>query len=119
MDVAYAAADLVVARAGAITCAELLATRTPSILIPSPNVAEDHQAENAAALAESGCATVLREEDLFPPEPRSGVSVMARAVAAALSDAEKLTAMAAAAAAADTPRAAREIADDVARVALR
>ena len=40
MEVAYGAADLAVARAGAITCSELLATRTPSVLVPSPNVAE-------------------------------------------------------------------------------
>jgi UDP-N-acetylglucosamine--N-acetylmuramyl-(pentapeptide) pyrophosphoryl-undecaprenol N-acetylglucosamine transferase len=48
----YRRATLAVSRAGAITCSELLATRTPSLLIPSPNVAEDHQAKNAEEMAQ-------------------------------------------------------------------
>lgn len=50
MDLAYAAADIVVARAGAITISELCYTGKPVILVPSPNVAEDHQTKNAMAL---------------------------------------------------------------------
>ena len=66
MDLAYAAADLAVCRAGAITCSELAVTGTPSILIPSPNVTADHQTENARALGDA--AVVLPETDLgrFP-----------------------------------------------------
>ncbi|KAL2651260.1 hypothetical protein R1flu_019388 [Riccia fluitans] len=64
MQMAYAAADLVVARAGASTCSELLVTRKPSILIPSRNVTEDHQTKNAEAMTEAGCARLLSEEAL-------------------------------------------------------
>ena len=66
MAAVYAAADLVVARAGAITCSELLATRTPAVLVPSPNVAGDHQTRNAEALAGAGAAVLLAEPDLTP-----------------------------------------------------
>ncbi|KAL3700466.1 hypothetical protein R1sor_018488 [Riccia sorocarpa] len=64
MHMAYAAADLVVARAGASTCSELLVTGKPSILIPSRNAAEDHQTKNAKAMAEGGCARLLPEKSL-------------------------------------------------------
>ena len=56
MDLAYAACDLVVARAGASTCSELMTTGTPSILVPSPNVAEDHQTRNAESLVSANAA---------------------------------------------------------------
>ncbi len=59
MDLAYAAADLVVSRAGAGTISELCVAGKPSILVPSPNVAEDHQTKNARALAEKGAAILI------------------------------------------------------------
>jgi UDP-N-acetylglucosamine--N-acetylmuramyl-(pentapeptide) pyrophosphoryl-undecaprenol N-acetylglucosamine transferase len=62
MNHAYAAADLVVARAGALTIAEIIALAKPSILIPSPNVADDHQTKNAAALVEEKAALLLNDE---------------------------------------------------------
>ncbi|BDE07929.1 UDP-N-acetylglucosamine--N-acetylmuramyl-(pentapeptide) pyrophosphoryl-undecaprenol N-acetylglucosamine transferase [Vulcanimicrobium alpinum] len=61
---AYAAADVVVARAGASTLAELAATGTPAILIPYPHAADQHQAHNAALFAEAGAATVLSDAEL-------------------------------------------------------
>jgi UDP-N-acetylglucosamine--N-acetylmuramyl-(pentapeptide) pyrophosphoryl-undecaprenol N-acetylglucosamine transferase len=61
---AYAAADVVVARAGASTLAELAVTGTPAVLVPYPHAAEQHQARNAAAYAESGAAVVLRDAAL-------------------------------------------------------
>lgn len=64
MDLAYAAADLVVARAGAITCSELMVTGTPSVLVPSPNVADDHQTHNARALERADAAVLLPETAL-------------------------------------------------------
>ncbi len=64
MPAAYAAADLVLCRAGASTCSELLATGSPSILVPSPNVAEDHQTHNARSLVALGAAELLEEPDL-------------------------------------------------------
>ncbi|MBK8956256.1 MAG: undecaprenyldiphospho-muramoylpentapeptide beta-N-acetylglucosaminyltransferase [Saprospiraceae bacterium] len=64
MDLAYAAADLVISRAGALTLSELMVTGKPSILIPSPNVAEDHQSKNAAYLTEHHAAFMLSEKEL-------------------------------------------------------
>ncbi len=64
MDMAYNAADLVVCRAGASTCSELMLTGCASLLIPSPNVAEDHQTMNARSLERAGAAQVLPEARL-------------------------------------------------------
>ena len=58
-----AAADLVVCRCGAMTIGELLASGTPSILIPSPNVAENHQYYNAMTLVNNGAALCIEEKD--------------------------------------------------------
>lgn len=63
MGAAYAAADLVVARAGAGTISEIEALGRPSILIPSPNVAEDHQRHNAEALANHNAAVMILDAD--------------------------------------------------------
>ena len=63
MDLAYAAADLVVSRAGAIAVSELCAVKKPVILIPSPNVTEDHQTKNALALAHKHAAILIKDED--------------------------------------------------------
>ena len=59
-----AAADLVIARSGALTLAELEAVGRASILIPSPNVAENHQYYNAMELQKAGAAVVIEEKDL-------------------------------------------------------
>jgi UDP-N-acetylglucosamine--N-acetylmuramyl-(pentapeptide) pyrophosphoryl-undecaprenol N-acetylglucosamine transferase len=59
MDYAYAAADVIVSRAGAGTISELCLVGKPVILIPSPNVAEDHQTRNALALSEKGAAVLI------------------------------------------------------------
>lgn len=64
MDMAYNASDLVVCRAGASTCSELMLTGSPSLLIPSPNVAEDHQTLNARSLEKAGAAHILPETEL-------------------------------------------------------
>ena len=61
MDYAYAAADLIVSRAGAGTISELCVIGKPVLLIPSPNVAEDHQTKNAHALVDKGAAVMLRD----------------------------------------------------------
>lgn len=66
MDVCMAAADLVICRAGAITLSELLACGKPSILIPSPYVAENHQFHNAMTLKQIGAAEIIEEKDLTP-----------------------------------------------------
>lgn len=61
---AYAAADVVVARAGASTLAELAATGTPAVLIPYPHAADQHQARNAEQFADAGAAVVLPDAGL-------------------------------------------------------
>lgn len=86
----YAASDLVVSRAGASTLAELAATGKPSILVPYPHAADDHQSSNAKALAAAGAAELIPEADL--PGAR-----LAEAACAILGDAARLDAMAAAA----------------------
>lgn len=63
MDYAYAVADLVVSRAGAGSISELCVLNKPAILIPSPNVAEDHQTKNAMALANKSAAIFLKDAD--------------------------------------------------------
>jgi len=64
MDVCMAAADLVICRAGAITLSELCCCGKPSVLIPSPYVAENHQYHNAMTLKKAGAAQLLEEKDL-------------------------------------------------------
>lgn len=64
MAIAYCAADLVVARAGAGTISELELLGKPCILVPSPNVAEDHQRHNAEALAQRGAAGMVLDADV-------------------------------------------------------
>jgi UDP-N-acetylglucosamine--N-acetylmuramyl-(pentapeptide) pyrophosphoryl-undecaprenol N-acetylglucosamine transferase len=63
MDMAYAAADIVVSRAGALSIAELAQVQKPVILVPSPNVAEDHQTKNAMALVNSEAAILVKDSD--------------------------------------------------------
>lgn len=64
MSVCMAAADLVICRAGAITLSEIQAMGKPAILIPSPNVAENHQYHNAMALVNRGAAQIIEESQL-------------------------------------------------------
>ncbi|MFY0674157.1 MAG: undecaprenyldiphospho-muramoylpentapeptide beta-N-acetylglucosaminyltransferase [Bacteroidia bacterium] len=61
MDVAYGSADLVISRAGALSISELTFLNKPSVLVPSPNVAEDHQTKNAQVLAENGAAELIED----------------------------------------------------------
>lgn len=63
MDLAYAVADVVVARAGAISVSELCITGLPSILVPLPTAAEDHQTSNARALSDRGAAVLVKDAD--------------------------------------------------------
>ncbi len=63
MDLAYAAADMVVSRAGAISLSELALVQKPCILVPSPNVAEDHQTKNAMALVKNGAALLVKDSE--------------------------------------------------------
>ena len=64
MDLAYALSDVVISRAGAGTISELCLIGKPSILVPSPNVAEDHQTKNANALVEKNAALMIPDNQI-------------------------------------------------------
>jgi UDP-N-acetylglucosamine--N-acetylmuramyl-(pentapeptide) pyrophosphoryl-undecaprenol N-acetylglucosamine transferase len=110
MAAAMAEADLVVARAGATTVAELTAAGRGSVLIPLPTAVHDHQTLNARTLERAGAAVVL-------PQPGLTGESLAAALAALLGDEERLDAMAAAARRLGRPDAAARIADLVGALA--
>ncbi|HWZ21245.1 MAG TPA: undecaprenyldiphospho-muramoylpentapeptide beta-N-acetylglucosaminyltransferase, partial [Cytophagaceae bacterium] len=62
MNLAYAVADIVISRAGALSISELCLVQKPVILVPSPNVAEDHQTKNAMALVEVNAAQLIKDD---------------------------------------------------------
>lgn len=64
MDAAYMASDVVISRAGASTLSELCLASLPAILVPSPNVAEDHQTRNAEALTQKSAAILISDQNL-------------------------------------------------------
>jgi len=102
MSVAYRAAELVVARAGAMTVAELCAWGKPSILVPLPTAAADHQTRNARALAEAGAA-------IHVPEPELSPHALAERVTGLLADRYRLESLAARARQRGHPHAAQDI----------
>lgn len=104
MGAAYAAADLVICRAGATTVAELAALGKPAILVPFPHAAGDHQRHNAEALAAGGGAVMILERDLTP-------ALLAGRVRELIEDPVRLAIMARSAAAAGRPNAAERLAD--------
>lgn len=106
MPICMAAAELAVARAGAVTLSELGRLGLPSVLIPSPNVADDHQYHNAKALADAGAAVLIREEEL--PSGR-----LHKAVGELLADVAGLAAMGRASAALSDTDADRLIWEDI------
>lgn len=64
MDLVYAAADIIISRAGALSVSELCLVGKPVIFIPSPNVAEDHQTKNALAISKKNAALLIKESEL-------------------------------------------------------
>ena len=66
MPTIMAAADVIISRAGASSCSEIAASGTPCVLIPSPNVTDNHQEKNARAMESQGGAVVLLEQDATP-----------------------------------------------------
>jgi UDP-N-acetylglucosamine--N-acetylmuramyl-(pentapeptide) pyrophosphoryl-undecaprenol N-acetylglucosamine transferase len=104
------AADVVIARSGATTLAELAAAGKPAILVPLPTATDDHQRKNAAVVAAAGAAVVVDEREL------TGDS-LAAAIGAVASDPDRRRRMAAAARALARPDAAQRIADRVEQLA--
>lgn len=79
MDYAYAAADIIVSRAGAGTISELCLVGKPVILVPSPNVAEDHQTRNARALSDRDAAVLITDDKAVNDLVNEAVRLMADA----------------------------------------
>lgn len=104
MEERLGAADLVVCRAGATTCAELAAAGRAAVLIPFARATDDHQRTNAAAMEAAGAARMIEERAL-------GGGALARAVTDVLGDAERLRAMEQAARGLARPDAAARVAD--------
>jgi UDP-N-acetylglucosamine--N-acetylmuramyl-(pentapeptide) pyrophosphoryl-undecaprenol N-acetylglucosamine transferase len=104
MSAAYAGCDLVVCRAGATTLAELTVCKKPSILVPFPAAADNHQVMNARSLAEAGAAVMIEEQDLTG-------ELLGSEIRAILAQPERRQAMARAAGRLGNPQAAGEIAD--------
>ncbi|MGB5893822.1 MAG: glycosyltransferase, partial [Ignavibacteriaceae bacterium] len=76
MNAAYSACDLLLARAGATTIAEILVLGVPSILVPSPNVAENHQYYNAKSLSDNNAAVLLKDDELNSGFSESVISII-------------------------------------------
>ena len=83
MDLAYAAADAIVSRAGAGTISELCIVGKPVVLVPSPNVAEDHQSKNAEALRGKGAAMVVADADALSKLANAATELIRNTAAAA------------------------------------
>lgn len=111
MDLAYAIANLVISRAGASSISELCLLGKPSILVPSPNVAEDHQTHNAMALVRKNAAVLVKDAD-------AENDLIATALAL-LSDAEKLEELSANVQTLAERDSARRIADEVMKLVKR
>lgn len=112
MAAAYAAADLVISRAGASTVAELLALGKPAILVPFPYAANDHQRLNAEAVAGRGAGRLILDREVDGPR-------LAETIRRALAQPEELAAMGERAKALGRPDAAEGIADLIYDVASR
>ena len=106
MPARIASAQLVIARAGASTIAEITAIGRPAILIPYPHAMDDHQTANGLPLADAGAAFLMAEQSLNP-------AALAVSIGRVLGSPEKATAMADAARALGRPDAARDLADMV------
>ncbi|MFN3695507.1 MAG: UDP-N-acetylglucosamine--N-acetylmuramyl-(pentapeptide) pyrophosphoryl-undecaprenol N-acetylglucosamine transferase, partial [Ignavibacterium sp.] len=102
MNKAYSACDLLVARAGATTIAELTVLGLPAILIPSPNVAENHQYHNAKSLSDENAAVLIKDDELD--------SELQQIILNLITDSEKLNQLASNARRLAKPNAAKEIA---------
>jgi UDP-N-acetylglucosamine--N-acetylmuramyl-(pentapeptide) pyrophosphoryl-undecaprenol N-acetylglucosamine transferase len=108
MGAAYAAADLVLARAGAMTCAEVTAIGLPSVLVPYPHAADDHQRRNAEVLLKAGAAELILDPELTGER-------LAACIERLVADPVRREAMAAQARGLGRPDAAERVADECQR----
>ena len=105
MPEAYAATDLVISRAGAGSCSEFMLTGMPSVLVPSPNVAGDHQVQNAKAMADAGASEMLKDDE--------AVDALPELVDRLITDQQKLKEMNKAALKLAKPDASKTIAQEI------
>ena len=108
MDLAYAAADLVISRSGASSVSEICACGKAAVFVPSPNVAEDHQTHNAMALAREGAGVLVKDADAPAKLMETATGLLA--------DGEKIKEMESNALRLALPQAAQTIADEVYKV---
>ncbi|MCK8522231.1 undecaprenyldiphospho-muramoylpentapeptide beta-N-acetylglucosaminyltransferase [Aquimarina sp. D1M17] len=105
MDLAYAAADIIISRAGASSVSELCIVAKPVLFIPSPNVAEDHQTKNAQAIVNVGGAKMIKENELDDHfEDRMSEILVSEQLQSQLSNAIKTMAL---------PNATSDIVDEI------
>ncbi len=107
MDLLYAAADMLISRAGAGSISELCIVGKPVIFIPSPNVAEDHQTKNARSITDKNAAILLREDDIDDLPSIISRLIMDEAAQLSLSNNIKKLAL---------PNATKQIVDEVERI---
>lgn len=108
MDLAYAAADLVVSRAGAMAIAELAVVQKAVIFVPLPTAAEDHQTKNASRLVEKGAALMVRNDEAN--------QVLVQQVVGLLADQESLGKMVSAIGSFALPNADEAIVDEIVKI---
>ncbi|MDR2921681.1 MAG: undecaprenyldiphospho-muramoylpentapeptide beta-N-acetylglucosaminyltransferase [Tannerella sp.] len=108
MDYAYVAADLVVSRAGASSISELCVLKKPAILVPSPNVAEDHQTKNALAIVDKDAAMMIADKDVE--------ALLVETIIDLLQDTEKLHAFSEHIGLLAKPRSAESIVDEIEKI---
>jgi UDP-N-acetylglucosamine--N-acetylmuramyl-(pentapeptide) pyrophosphoryl-undecaprenol N-acetylglucosamine transferase len=105
MDLAYAAADVVVSRSGASSVSELCAAHKATVFVPSPNVAEDHQTHNAMALVNKHAAMIVKDSEAMEKMIPTALEL--------LKDPEEISLLEENAGKLALPDAARKIADEV------
>lgn len=105
MDLAYAAADIIVSRAGAMSISELSLINKPVILVPSPNVAEDHQTKNAMSLVNRNAAILVKDEEAG--------DILGKEVSALFKDEQRMTLLSANISALGLPHAAEDIVAEI------
>lgn len=105
MDLAYSASDLIASRAGAMSISELSLVAKPTILIPSPHVAEDHQTKNALSLVDRDAAIMVSDTDV--------VSKLGSAINSTLGSSDKTSAMCKALRSCARPEACTTIVDEI------
>lgn len=111
MDYAYAAADLIVSRAGAMSIAELALIGKATVFVPSPNVSEDHQTHNARSLTDSGAALLLPDSEVR--------TALETAVIELMDDADRREKLGAAIRTFARPHAASDVVDQLERIARK